>query len=540
MRMMPYVGRALAALVLSMVATSAFAQAVAIEQKPFEPVSGQAGKDVVWVPTPQSTVDKMLELTRVTSKDVVIDLGSGNGITVITAAKLGATAMGVEFNPEMVALARQLASEAGVSDRATFVQGDLFEADLSKATVITLFLLPDLNEQLKPKLLELRPGTRIASNTFEMGDWEPDARSTSEPCTSWCTALSWVVPAKVAGTWQLGQQALILTQQYQVISGTLGATPITAGKLNGEDVTFTVGDRVYTGKVNGDSMAGQGWSATKTPWGSCHEAHVEGALFVGLNLQVDEARAVALTAAIHGGDVEALRRLVGDAPALATARVVDARGVSRTLLHVVADWPGHVPNGAQAVAVLVAAGADVNARVIHPGPHGAPETPLHWAASSDDVDVLDALLDAGADIEAPGAAFTGGTPLSHAVVFAQWRAARRLVERGATTTLWQSAALGLLDRVHAACASAAPQAREVTNAFWHACRGGQQSTAAYLLNRGADLNWVGHDGKTPYDVAHESADDTLIQWLLVRGGRRAAEVGARVGTTVAQMEDPTP
>ncbi len=264
MRMMPYVGRALAALMLSMVATSAFAQAVAIEQKPFEPVSGQAGKDVVWVPTPQSTVDKMLELTRVTAKDVVIDLGSGNGITVITAAKLGATAMGVEFNPEMVALARRLASEAGVSDRATFVQGDLFEADLSKATVITLFLLPDINEQLKPKLLDLKPGTRIASNSFEMGDWEPDAKATSSPCTSWCTALFWVVPAKVAGTWQLGQQPLTLTQQYQMISGTLGATAITAGRLNGEDVTFTVGDRVFTGKVNGDRMTGQGWSATKT------------------------------------------------------------------------------------------------------------------------------------------------------------------------------------------------------------------------------------------------------------------------------------
>jgi len=261
---------------------------------------------------------------------------------------------------------------------------------------------------------------------------------------------------------------------------------------------------------------------------------------MGLNLQADDARAVALTASVHGGDVEALRRLVGDDPALATARIVDAHGVARTLLHVAADWPGHYPHGSQTVAVLAAAGADVNARVLHPGPHGSPETPLHWAASSDDVDVLDALLDAGADIDASGAVFTGGTPLSDAVIFAQWRAARRLVERGATTTLWQAAALGLLDRVEAACASDALPGREVTNAFWHACRGGQQSTAAYLLERGADLNWVGHDGKTPCDVADESGDDTLIQWLLVRGGRRAAEVGARVGTTVAQMEDPTP
>ena len=147
-------------------------------QKPFEPVSGQAGKDVVWVPTPQATVDRMLDLTKVTPKDFVIDLGSGNGITVITAAKRGATAMGVEFNPDMVTLARRLASKAGVSAKATFVQGDLFEVDLSKATVITLFLLPEINERLRPKLLDLKPGTRVASNTFDMGDWQPDARAT--------------------------------------------------------------------------------------------------------------------------------------------------------------------------------------------------------------------------------------------------------------------------------------------------------------------------------------------------------------------------
>ena len=130
-------------------------------QKPFEPVSGQGGKDVVWVPTPQVTVDKMLELAQVTARDYVIDLGSGNGITVITAAKMGATALGVEFNPDMVALAKRLAREAGVSHKATFVHGDLFETDLSKATVITLFLLPDLNLKLRPKLLDLEPGTRI-------------------------------------------------------------------------------------------------------------------------------------------------------------------------------------------------------------------------------------------------------------------------------------------------------------------------------------------------------------------------------------------
>jgi len=259
-----YVARGVVAVALSLVAVTASAQAVADTKKPFEPVSGQAGKDVVWVPTPQATVDKMLDLAKVTSNDFVIDLGAGNGITVITAAKRGATAMGVEFNPEMVALARRLASEAGVSGKATFVEGDLFEVDLSKASVITLFLLPDINERLRPKLLDLKPGTRISSNSFDMGDWQPDAKATSEPCTSWCTALSWVVPAKVEGTWQLGSDTLSLTQRYQVVSGTLGATPITAGKLDGEGITFTVGSKVYTGRVNGDRMAGDGWSASRT------------------------------------------------------------------------------------------------------------------------------------------------------------------------------------------------------------------------------------------------------------------------------------
>jgi hypothetical protein len=255
-------GRALVA-ALWLVAVTAYPLAAQSTQKPFEPVNGQEGKDVVWVPTPQATVDKMLELTRVTAKDYVIDLGSGNGITVISAAKRGATALGVEFNPDMVALSERLAKEAGVSDKATFVRGDLFETDLSKATVITLFLLSDINLRLRPKLLDLEPGTRIASNTFTMGDWEPDARATAAPCSQWCTALSWVVPAKVAGTWALGQETLTLEQQYQVVSGTLGATPITAGRLKGEEITFTVGTRRYNGRVNGSTMTGSGWSASR-------------------------------------------------------------------------------------------------------------------------------------------------------------------------------------------------------------------------------------------------------------------------------------
>lgn len=259
-----YAARGLAAALFSLVAVTASGQAVAVTQKPFEPVSGQAGKDVVWVPTPQSTVDKMLDLAKVTAADVVIDLGSGNGITVITAAKRGATAMGVEFNPDMVALARGSAKAAGVADKATFVEGDLFEVDLSKATVITLFLLPEINERLRPKLLDLKPGTRISSNTFEMGDWEPDAKATSEGCNSWCTALSWIVPAKVAGSWQVGRDTLVLTQQYQMLSGTLGSTPITAGRLTGDAITFTAGGRVYNGRVDGDRLSGNDWSATRS------------------------------------------------------------------------------------------------------------------------------------------------------------------------------------------------------------------------------------------------------------------------------------
>jgi ankyrin repeat protein len=218
--------------------------------------------------------------------------------------------------------------------------------------------------------------------------------------------------------------------------------------------------------------------------------------------------------AIRGGDIEALQKLLGGEPDLATARVLDDRGVSRTLLHVAADWPGHFPNGSETVAVLASAGADVNARVGHAGPSGSPETPLHWAASSDDVGVLDALLDAGADIEAPGAVFTGGAPMSDAVVFGQWSAARRLLERGATTTIWQAAALGLLERVRDLCANEpVPAEREITNALWHACRSGQRATAEYLLERGADLHWIGHDGKTPYDAALESGNEDLVRSL---------------------------
>ncbi len=242
--------------------------------KPFEPQVGQQGKDVVWVPTPQATVDKMLDMAKVGPQDYVMDLGSGDGRTVITAAKRGATAMGIEYNPDMVELSKRNAAEAGVTAKATFVKADLFETDLSKATVVTMFLLPQINLKLRPKILDLKPGTRVASNTFTMDDWEPDqeAQVQGEGCTSWCTALFWVVPAKVEGTWKLGAGELVLEQQFQKLTGTLRAggapVPITAAKMNGEEIAFSVGSTQYTGRVNGSTMqgktlAGESWSATR-------------------------------------------------------------------------------------------------------------------------------------------------------------------------------------------------------------------------------------------------------------------------------------
>ncbi|HEY7449071.1 MAG TPA: class I SAM-dependent methyltransferase [Vicinamibacterales bacterium] len=200
---------------LLVIAASVFvgAQATQAPTAPFEPKVGQEGKDVVWVPTPQSLVDKMLDMANVTSQDFVMDLGSGDGRTVITAAKRGARAMGIEYNPNMVELSKRNATKEGVGDKATFVKADLFETDLSKATVITMFLLPDINLKLRPKILNLKPGTRIVSNTFTMEDWMADETERVDNCTSWCTALFWIVPAKVAGTWKLPQGDLTLKQQ---------------------------------------------------------------------------------------------------------------------------------------------------------------------------------------------------------------------------------------------------------------------------------------------------------------------------------------
>jgi precorrin-6B methylase 2 len=255
-----------------LLAVTAYAQATATQkpaqQQPFEPKVGQAGKDVVWVPTSQALVDKMLDMAKVTPQDFVIDLGSGDGRTVITAAKRGATAMGIEYNPDMVELSKKNAEKENVTAKATFVKADLFETDFSKATVITMFLLPDINMKLRPKILGLKPGTRIVSNSFTMEDWEDDFTETiSGECTSWCTAHMWIVPAKADGTWTTPQGDLKLTQTFQKLTGTLGTTKVD-GKMAGDQITLNAGKTTYTGRVNGTSIQGTvsgggSWTATK-------------------------------------------------------------------------------------------------------------------------------------------------------------------------------------------------------------------------------------------------------------------------------------
>jgi ankyrin repeat protein len=243
-----------------------------------------------------------------------------------------------------------------------------------------------------------------------------------------------------------------------------------------------------------------------------------------LFLHTKDPLVVAVVQAIHTGNVPTLKHLLEENPDLATARLGDddPGGMSRTLLHVVTDWPGHFPNGAATVTLLVEAGADVNARFS--GPHT--ETPLHWAASNDDVEVLDALLDAGADIEATGAVIGGGTPLADARAFKQWRAAHRLVERGAQVTLTDAATLGLMDHIKDFFASdTPPTTEEITGAFWGACHGGQQQAAEYLLERGADMNWIpGWERLTPLDAAQRNNSRDLVEWLRSQGAKTASEL----------------
>ena len=240
--------------------------------KPFEPVSGQAGKDVVWVPSPPDMVDLMMRMAKIGPNDFVIDLGSGDGRNVIAAAKLGARALGVEFNPDMVALSRRLAQEAGVADKAQFVEYDMYQYDISKATALALFLLPVNMNKLAPKFFNLAPGSRIVGNTFGIDGWQPDFRetlpSTSE-CESWCEALLWIVPAKLEGTWSMGNGVMTLKQDYQVLHGmvtTGGQThTIATGKLLGNEITFTANGKQHRGTVAADGRTIEG--TIKTPSG---------------------------------------------------------------------------------------------------------------------------------------------------------------------------------------------------------------------------------------------------------------------------------
>jgi hypothetical protein len=238
----------------------------------YQPGVGQEGKDVVWVPTNQALVDKMLDMAKITSKDFLIDLGSGDGRTVITAAKRGAKAIGIEYNPDMVELSKRNAAKEGVADKVTFLKADIFESDFSQATVVTLFLLPHLNVRLRPTILAMKPGVRVVSNTFDMGDWTPEERfQISGDCLSHCTALFWIVPAKVQGKWKMPRGEMVLEQKYQMLSGTAKlrkeSTEISEGKLTGDQIAFTVGKTRYTGRVKGNVIEGTSKSTSgETKW----------------------------------------------------------------------------------------------------------------------------------------------------------------------------------------------------------------------------------------------------------------------------------
>jgi uncharacterized protein len=241
----------------------------------------------------------------------------------------------------------------------------------------------------------------------------------------------------------------------------------------------------------------------------------------GMTLRWNEPLAVEVTAAVQRGQADRVRRLLGKHPGLAFAWIVkdgEAAG-SRSLLHLFADWPGHRRNPTEIVAVLHEAGADLNAS------RDGGETPLHWAASNDDLELVDALLDAGADVDAPGSIIGGLGPIADAAVFGGRRAGLRLVERGARTNIFQAAALGLIDRVKAQLAiEPGPDAERITAAFWAACGGGHHDIAGLLLSKGADINWVGWGDETPLEVAQVAEATELVAWLQEHGARPAAEV----------------
>jgi len=239
-------------------------------ETPYKPTVGQPGKDAVWVPTSPAMVEKMLDMAKLTPRDFVMDLGSGDGRTIIAAARRGIRGMGVEYNPELVELSNRVAKAAGVDDKASFVQGDMYAADISEATVMALFLLPSNLEKLAPKFLDLPPGSRLVANTFWIEGWPPDETQTlQDNCDSWCTSLLFIVPAKVQGTWRMPDGELSLTQTFQMLTGTLttgGQDVPIKGRLRGTEITFTAGERTYTGRVNGNRMTGTPGSSGASAW----------------------------------------------------------------------------------------------------------------------------------------------------------------------------------------------------------------------------------------------------------------------------------
>jgi len=258
------------AVTAAVLAAACLATTATAQTRPFDPEIGLGGKDVVWVPTPPELVERMLDLATVTPADLVMDLGSGDGRNVIAAARRGARAIGVEYNPDLVRLSTERAEEAGVAGRATFVEGDMFAADISRATVLALFLLPANLETLRDRFLATAPGTRIVLNTFDIPDWTPDATVKLDGCQHWCTALLYVVPARVAGRWAVDGGTLELTQTFQMVTGTLttadGARRVT-GRLRGTALTLTPagGGTPLTGTVQGDRIDGPGLAARRLP-----------------------------------------------------------------------------------------------------------------------------------------------------------------------------------------------------------------------------------------------------------------------------------
>lgn len=266
----------LAGIVLLSLGVLSFAL-VAQDSGDYEPRRGQEGKDVIWLPTEMATVNTMLNAAKLTSNDYLIDLGSGDGRTVIAAVKRGAKALGIEYNPKMVDYAKKQAEKEGVGDKAQFIQGDVFEVDFSKATVLTLFLLPDLNVKLRPKIQAMPPGTRVVTNSFLMGDWTPDASTeVGEGCKQFCTVHLWYVPARIDGQWTSEDGSVELVQAHQMLSGTVASkdakASLSRGKVTGISFSFDAGKTTYDGQLEGDALVGtkrvaggapQPWRATR-------------------------------------------------------------------------------------------------------------------------------------------------------------------------------------------------------------------------------------------------------------------------------------